>query len=135
MGSEERKAPVLRHIDLPPGPGTRVVLTVPAGHEWLDDADPLVPGCGFTLILGDYGRWRSEVRFASRVRDEVGMELEITGRYAEDLGEDQATREITQATSLLNCLRSTDTSRGSTSACHARNAARSEAPNFFSVAE
>lgn len=85
--SSEETGPVLRHIDLPPGPGSKVVLVVPAGHEWLDGANPLVPGCGFTLILGEYGRWRSKVRFASQVKGEVGMELEITGRYPEDLGD------------------------------------------------
>lgn len=79
--SEER--PVLRHIELPPGPGTKVVLVVPAGHEWLADADPLLPGCGFTLNLGEYGIWRAEVRIASEFKGEVGMELEITGRYPE----------------------------------------------------
>lgn len=61
-----------------------MTLTVPAGHEWLDGANPLVPGCGFTLNIGEYGMWRAEVRFASEVKGEVGMELEITGRYAEE---------------------------------------------------
>lgn len=77
-------APVLRHIDLPPGPGSKVVVVVPAGHEWLAVPGPLVPGCGFTLNLGEYGMWRAEVRIASEARDETGMELEITGRYPED---------------------------------------------------
>ena len=35
MGSEKKGAPVLRHIDLPPAPGSRVVLVVPAGNELL----------------------------------------------------------------------------------------------------
>ena len=86
MGSEKKGAPVLRHIDLPPAPGSRVVLVVPAGNELLAGADPLSPGCGgFTLSLGSYGLWRAEVRIASQVKGEVGMELEITGRYAEDV--------------------------------------------------
>jgi hypothetical protein len=86
--SGEEGAPVLRHIDLPPGPGKRVVLVVPAGNEMVARADPLLPGCGFTLNFGDYGMWRAEVRIASQVGGEIGMELEITGRY-EDVGEDQ----------------------------------------------
>jgi hypothetical protein len=81
--SSEEEGPVLRHIDLPPGPGTKVVLVVPVGHEWLADANPLVPGCGFTLNIGEYGTWRAQVRFASEVKGEVGMELEIEGRYPE----------------------------------------------------
>lgn len=87
--SSEEIGPVLRHIDLPPAPGSKVVLVVPAGHELLADADPLVPGCGFTLNIGEHGMWRSEVRFASEVKGEVGMELEITGRYAEEAVADE----------------------------------------------
>jgi hypothetical protein len=79
--SSEEGGPVLKHIDLPPGPGTKVVLVVPAGHEWLADANPLAPGCRFTLSIGEYGIWRAQVRFASEAKGEVGMELEIEGRY------------------------------------------------------
>jgi len=82
--SSEAAAPVLRHIDMPPGPGSRVTLVVPAGHEMIAGREPLLPGAGFTLNCGDHGVWRAELQIASWVGDEVGMELEITGRYPEE---------------------------------------------------
>ena len=76
-------APRLVDVDMPPAPGKRVTLVVPAGNEMVTRAEPLLPGAGFTLNFGGYGMWRAELRIASWVGDEVGMELEITGRYAE----------------------------------------------------
>lgn len=71
-------APVLRHIDLPPGPGTKVTIRLPAGNEMLRPV-PL-PGQGFTLDFGG-DVWRSELRSASGDSEGVTLELEITGRY------------------------------------------------------
>ena len=77
-------APRLVHAGMPPAPGKRVTLVVPAGNEMVARAEPLLPGAGFTLNFVGYGMWRAELQIASWVGDEVGMELEITGRYDEE---------------------------------------------------
>lgn len=71
----------LRHIDLPPGPGTLVTIRLPAGNEMLKPVPP--PGQGFTLDFGG-DVWRSELRSLSGDAEGCTLELEITGRYPED---------------------------------------------------
>lgn len=64
--------------DLPPGPGQRVTVMIPAGNEMLEE--PLDLGAGFTLVF-DGDMWRSEVRAAAPDEEGVTVVLEITGRY------------------------------------------------------
>jgi hypothetical protein len=72
-------SPVLRHIELPPGPGTRVTVHLPAGSEMLG-GKPLMSGDGFTLDFGG-DVWRSVLLSARGDSSGVTVELEIEGRY------------------------------------------------------
>lgn len=75
-------SPVLRHVELPPGPGTRVTISLPAGNEMLG-GEPMGYGQGFTLDFGG-DVWQAELRAAKWEHGGATLELEITGRYAED---------------------------------------------------
>jgi hypothetical protein len=64
--------------EMPPGPGKRLAVLVPAGHEL---AAQLAPGTGVTLsFAGDV--WRSTVTSAEADGEGCAVELQITGRYA-----------------------------------------------------
>lgn len=64
--------------EMPPGPGKRLAVLVPAGHEL---AAQLAPGTGVTVgFAGDV--WRSTVTSAEADEDGAAVELEITGRYS-----------------------------------------------------
>ena len=72
-------APVLRHIDLPLGPGAKLTVWIPPGSDLLPPLPAL--GRGFTIDLGG-DRWRATVETLSAKRRGHVVELVIEGRYA-----------------------------------------------------
>jgi hypothetical protein len=63
---------------LAPGPGTRLAVWIPAGHDML--SRPVAAGDGFSLrFAGDL--WRSVCVAMSGDDRGLQVELEITGRY------------------------------------------------------
>jgi len=91
--SSGETTPVLTHLDLPVGPGTRLTIWTPAGNPML--TKPLAEGDGFTIATAVYktagctvdaggGRWRAELLYWKQGIDGTELILEIKGRYGED---------------------------------------------------
>jgi hypothetical protein len=84
--SSEEEAPVLRHIDLPLEPGARLVIKHSPGWGEFSPFSPAAsaaPQCYTIDVNGD--RWRAVCKSSSIGPEGAFLELEIEGRYREDL--------------------------------------------------
>jgi len=86
----DESTPVLRHLELPIGPGTRLTIWTPAGDPML--TKPLAKGDGFTIKTAVYestgctadaggSRWRAELLSWQQDVAGITLILEIKGRY------------------------------------------------------
>ena len=77
---------VLRYIERPVIPGSRLVVWVPQGNDLLG-AKPLAEGDGFTIDVAsdgdEAGRWRTMLLSWEADQDGTALELEVEGRYPE----------------------------------------------------